>query len=128
MTSQNAKQRPWLFPVVFVAAILVILLLFNLISEGRFLEPDNLMVIISHLIYPCFIAWGFCFLFACGYTDMSIGGVVVLGSFASCIFGNWFGLPGVVLGGLITGMLLIFCVLAWLWLNHNVKYYERIGE
>ena len=108
MTSQNAKQRPWLFPVVFVAAILVILLLFNLISEGRFLEPDNLMVIISHLIYPCFIAWGFCFLFACGYTDMSIGGVVVLGSFASCIFGNWFGLPGVVLGGLITGMLLIF--------------------
>lgn len=105
---QTPKQRGWLFPAIFVLAIVVILLLFNLISGGRFLEPDNLMVIVSHLIYPCFIAWGFCFLFACGYTDMSIGGVVVLGSFASCIFGNWYGLPGVVLGGLITGMLLIF--------------------
>ena len=31
-------------------------------------------------------------------------------------------------GYALTGMLLIFCVLAWLWLNHNVKYYERIGE
>jgi ribose transport system permease protein len=49
-----------------------------------------------------------CFLFACGYTDLSIGAILVLGSFATCIFGNKFGYPGVILGGLITGTLLVF--------------------
>jgi ribose transport system permease protein len=35
-------------------------------------------------------------------------GVLVLGSFASCILGNWIGLPGVVIGGLAVGFILIF--------------------
>ena len=111
-TESNLKeekvQRDGLFVVLFIAAIVVIMFIFNLISGGSFLEWSNLKVIISHIIYPSFIAWGFCFLFACGYTDMSIGGVLVLGSFASCIFGNWYGLPGVVVGGLVVGFLLIF--------------------
>ena len=106
--SRNARQNRWLFPVVFIAVIVAVLVIFNIISKGLFLEWSNLKVIISHLIYPCFIAWGFCFLFACGYTDMSIGGVVVLGSFASCALGNAVGVPGVVLGGVIVGLVLIF--------------------
>lgn len=101
-------QRNTLFVVLFVAAIAAVMFIFNLISGGNFLELSNLKVIISHVVYPSFIAWGFCFLFACGYTDMSIGGVVVLGSFASCILGNWIGLPGVVIGGLVVGFILIF--------------------
>lgn len=107
-TPEEKSQRNGLFVVLFLAAIVVILIVFNLISGGSFLEWSNLKVIISHVIYPSFIAWGFCFIFACGYTDMSIGGVLVLGSFASCIFGNWYGLPGVVIGGLVVGFVLIF--------------------
>jgi ABC-type uncharacterized transport system permease subunit len=72
------------------------------------------MVIVYHLIYPAFHTPGLLLPFRCGYTDMSIGGVVVLGSFASFIFGNWYGHPGVVLGGLITGMLLIFIIFSFL--------------
>ena len=106
--NEEKSQRNGLFIVLFIVAIAVIMFLFNLISGGGFLEWSNLKVIISHVVYPSFIAWGFCFLFACGYTDMSIGGVLVLGSFASCIFGNWYGLPGVVVGGLVVGFLLIF--------------------
>jgi len=105
---EEKTQRNGLFVVLFLAAIAVVLFIFNLISGGSFLEWSNLKVIISHVVYPSFIAWGFCFLFACGYTDMSIGGVMVLGSFASCIFGNWYGLPGVVIGGLVVGFVLIF--------------------
>ena len=100
-TAEKRGLKNWQF-------IVVILLLFGLRSGGSFLEWSNLRGILARAAYPSFIAWGFCFLFACGYTDMSIGGVVVLGSFASCILGNSFGVPGVVLGGLITGMLLIF--------------------
>ena len=103
----ETKRNKWLFPVCFVVAIALVMVIFNLISGGSFLELSNLQGIISHLVYPSFIAWGFCFLFACGYTDMSIGGVLVLGSFASCILGNWIGVPGVLIGGLLTGLALI---------------------
>ena len=103
------KQRgPALFLIIFIAALAVISVAFHFISGGIFLESRNVRTIISSSIYPSFVAWGLCFLFACGYTDMSIGGVVVLGSFASCVLGNWYGYPGVILGGLITGTVLIF--------------------
>lgn len=93
---------------LFIAIIVFISFVVNIFTDGMFLEAKNLQVIFSNSVYPTFIAWGFCFLFACGYTDLSVGGVVVLGSFASCAFGNLFGYPGVILGGLIVGTLLIF--------------------
>ena len=109
---ETRKMKNWVFWLIFAGVIVAALVLFQLIaylvSGNNFLEWSNLKGIISRSAYPCFIAWGFCFLFACGYTDMSIGGVVVLGSFASCILGNWFGLPGVIIGGLAVGLLLIF--------------------
>ena len=109
MPSTNPETRKnRLFTILLIAALAVLLLIFNRISGGVFFEASNLKVIISHVVYPCFISWGFCFLFACGYTDMSIGGVVVLGSFASCILGNQIGIPGVIIGGLVTGLVLIF--------------------
>ena len=109
---ETRKMKNWVFWIIFAGVIIVALAAFQLVarlvSGNSFLEWSNIKGIISRAAYPCFIAWGFCFLFACGYTDMSIGGVVVLGSFASCILGNWFGLPGVIIGGLVVGLLLIF--------------------
>lgn len=107
-STKNENRKNRLFTILLIAALAVLLLIFNIISGGVFFEASNLKVIISHVVYPCFISWGFCFLFACGYTDMSIGGVVVLGSFASCILGNQIGIPGVIIGGLVTGLILIF--------------------
>ena len=107
------------FALIFVAALVILGLLANLITDGKFLDWLNIKVIISHAIYPTFVAWALCFLFACGYTDMSLGGVLVLGSFASCAFGNAFGYPGVILGGLIVGMLLVF-------INFNVFAFTGI--
>jgi len=106
--SGEKRQNPWLFLLIFVAAVVVISVILNLFTGGIFLDAKNLRVIVSNSIFPTFIAWGLCFLFAAGYTDLSIGGVVVLGSMMSCLFGNWYGYPGVILGGLITGTLLIF--------------------
>jgi len=106
--SSEKKHRSTLFLVVFIAILAVLSVILHFISGGKFLETMNLRVIVSNSIYPTFIAWALCFLFACGYTDLSVGGVVVLGSLASCAFGNWLGYPGVILGGLIVGTLLIF--------------------
>ncbi len=105
---ETRRMKNWVFYIIFAAVIAAVLVIFHFISGRQFLDWSNVKGIISRSAYPCFIAWGFCFLFACGYTDMSIGGVVVLGSFASCILGNWFGLPGVIIGGLVVGLLLIF--------------------
>ena len=115
----EAKHRPWLFPLIFAAALIVIFVLFNIIAGGKFLTLLNIKNIISHAIYPVFIAWGFCFLFACGYTDMSIGGVIVLGSFAACAFGNRIGISGVVIGGMAVGLVLVF-------LNFIIFTYTKI--
>ena len=110
LPANNGEKRSnsALFLVIFVAALAAVSVVFHFISDGIFLESKNISSIVSSAIYPSFVAWALCFLFACGYTDLSIGGVVVLGSFASCVFGNWYGYPGVILGGFITGTLLIF--------------------
>ena len=104
---QNRKSGNLVFIIAFIAVIAVIMVIFNVILGGTFLDWDNLKGIINHLVYPSLVAWAFCFIFACGYTDMSIGAVLVLGSFAACIFGNWYGLGGVILGGLIVGFVLV---------------------
>ena len=115
----ETTHRPWLFPLIFAAALIVIFVLFNIIAGGKFLTLLNIKNIISHAIYPVFIAWGFCFLFACGYTDMSIGGVIVLGSFAACALGNRIGISGVVIGGMAVGLVLVF-------LNFIIFTYTKI--
>ena len=102
------QQNSALFFVFFIATLAIIALIVHFLTGGMFLEIKNVEIIVSNTIYPTFIAWGLCFLFACGYTDLSIGGVVVLGSFASCVLGNLYGYPGVILGGLVTGTLMIF--------------------
>ncbi|MCC8121647.1 MAG: hypothetical protein LUF80_05520 [Oscillospiraceae bacterium] len=108
-TPKAEKHRSSAIPLlILIAAMVLVGLVVNLFTDGSFLAPKNLEVILSNSIYPTFLAWGLCFTFACGYTDMSMGGVLVLGSFAVCAFGNAFGYPGVVLGGLVVGTLLVF--------------------
>ncbi|MDR0813500.1 MAG: hypothetical protein LBO63_05825 [Oscillospiraceae bacterium] len=104
---------------VFIVCLAAGLLLFNIVSGGKFLTADNIPVVLSHIVYPAFTAWGLSFLFACGYTDMSVGGVVVLAAFASNIFGNKFGYIGVIIPGIIVGTLLIF-------INFNIFAYTKI--
>jgi ribose transport system permease protein len=117
--AKEKQQNQLVFFLLLLAAIAVIALLFNFFAGGRFLEATNIMIVISHIVWPTFVAWGLCFLFACGYTDLSIGAVLVLGSFATTIFGNWLGYPGVILGGLFVGTLVTF-------INFNVFAFTKI--
>ncbi|MDR2356973.1 MAG: hypothetical protein LBD92_02665 [Oscillospiraceae bacterium] len=105
--------------VAFAAALAAALVIFNVVSGGKFLARENFTVVVSHIVYPAFTAWGLSFLFACGYTDMSVGGVVVLAAFASTVFGNLYGYPGVIIAGVVVGTLLIF-------INFNIFAYTKI--
>jgi len=64
-------------------------------------------VLLSHAVIPSFVAWGLAFVFACDFTDMSLGAVIILAASAAGNCGNTFGYPGVVLGGVGVGILLI---------------------
>lgn len=116
---QEKNQNPAFFALFLIAAIAVASVLFNIIAGGRFLDGTNISIIISHIVWPTFVSWGLCFLFACGYTDLSVGAILVLGSFATTILGNRLGYPGVILGGLVVGTLLTF-------LNFNVFAFTKI--
>ena len=116
--SNNAKKN-LSTAGIFIVCLIVAFLLFNIASSGKFLARDNLLVVLSHIVYPAFTAWGLSFLFACGYTDMSVGGVIVLAAFSSNIFGNWYGYAGVIIPGIIVGTLLIF-------INFNIFAYTKI--
>ena len=102
------QQNPVVFFIIFIAAIVAVGLAGHFLTGRTFLDSKNIMIIITSSVYPTFIAWALCFLFACGYTDLSIGAVVILGSFACVTLGNLYGYPGVIVGGLVVGAVLIF--------------------
>jgi ribose transport system permease protein len=118
-TGSEKQQSRIMTAVIIVGALIIIPIIFNLLTDGQFLAVSNVKVIISHVVYPTFVAWGINFLFACGYTDLSIGGVIVLAAFASTAFGNLYGYPGVIIGGLVAGTLLIF-------INFNIFVWTKI--
>lgn len=101
------RQSPALFLLGLIVAMVLVGVIVNLFTDGEFLTAKNIEIIVSNSVYPTFIAWALCFLSACGYTDLSMGGVLVLGSFGACAMGNALGYPGVVIGGLLVGTLLV---------------------
>ena len=107
METSATKKKNSIKVIIIIAVILAAALAFNAAFDGRFLSASNLIVLTSHAIIPTFVAWGMCFVFACDYTDMSIGAVIVLSANMAGEFGLMFGFPGVILGGVISGIVLM---------------------
>ncbi len=104
---EENQGREWLLLFLLLIGIAVLCGIFNLCFDGKFLTRSNLAVLISHAIIPSFVAWGLAFVFACDFTDMSVGAVIVIAANAAGICGTAFGYPGVVLGGIGAGLLLV---------------------
>jgi len=104
----NSVKSQLIFLGVFIVIAAAVFVLFDWLTGGNFLEWTNIRIILASMIYPTFMAWGMCFLFACGFSDMSWGSVVVLASFGAGVFGNAFGFAGVILAGIIIGAVLVF--------------------
>lgn len=50
--SEPKSISNWLFSLIFIAAIIVIFVVLNLITGGKLLTPSNIRVFVSHAIYP----------------------------------------------------------------------------
>lgn len=101
------RRKSVLTGAAALLAALIILIFFNSLTQGKFLKPENINSIFMHALVPAFIAWGYCFIFALGYTDLSVYSIVILGAYAGGELGNRIGVPGVLIGGIITGIVLM---------------------
>lgn len=104
----NEKTKNAVQAGVVLVLIIIVCVAFNAAFEGKFLSGSNINILISHAIIPTFTAWGMCFVFACDYTDMSIGSIMILAANAAGILGSTaLGYPGIIIGGILTGMVLM---------------------
>jgi len=116
MESSGAFRKTALSLLITVAAIVAVAVLFDIICDGRFLSWSNINAMAMSAIVTSFAAWGYCFIFALGYLDLSVGAASLLALYAAGILGNKIGIPGVVIGGIIIGIILMtinFNIFAW---------------
>jgi ribose transport system permease protein len=104
-SDRNVKIRKNL---ILSGIFILILILFNIVTQGRFLTISNINALISHSVIPTFIAWGMCFIFTTGTMDLSIGAIMILAANVAGILGLRFGYIGLILGGVVTAAVLEF--------------------
>ena len=93
--------------LIVFAAFILLLIVMNMATDGKFLQPSNLETIAVNASVPTFTAWAFVFIFASGFIDLSLGAVIVLAANVAGTFGNQFGFVGLVVTGLAAGVLLM---------------------
>lgn len=101
------KKAGWALKSVVILTAIAVLVIINMLTSGKFLEPSNLKTIAVNASVPTFTAWAFVFIFASGFIDLSLGAVIVLAANVAGTFGNEFGYPGLVVSGLVVGILLM---------------------
>lgn len=105
--------------IILVICILSILVLLNIVLEGRLLTTGSLMGIVSHAVFPAFVAWGMSFIFAGGITDLSIGANILLAANIGGLLAENVGLgyPGLIIGTLVTVIIFehisVRCSVSW---------------
>ncbi|GEA83115.1 MAG: sugar ABC transporter permease [Cellulomonas sp.] len=90
------------------AALIVIILLFQGLTDGRLLKPDNVVALFQQNAYVMVLAIGMVMVIVAGHIDLSVGSVVaVVGGIIAVSISDW-GLPwwlavilGVVIGAAI---------------------------
>lgn len=105
--NKSESKKQWMIIAGIILLFIAACIIFNSAYDGKFLNLKNISLLISHAIIPAFVGWGLCFIFACDYTDMSIGAVIVIAANVAGFGGMNFGYPGVIIGGIGAGILLL---------------------
>lgn len=91
-----------------MAALLIIVLLFQNLTDGKLLLPDNVSALIKQNAYVLILAIGMVMVIVAGHIDLSVGSVVAfIGGVCAIMMGNWHVpwlvavIVSVLLGGLV---------------------------
>lgn len=106
----ESKKKSQIQTIVIIAVIVAVCVIYNAATGGKFFALNNIKTLVSHAIIPCFMAWALCFVFACDYTDMSIGAVVVLAANMAGFLGETkLGYFGIIIGAVgVSVALMVF--------------------
>lgn len=88
--------------IIFIAALMIVL---NIMSDKKILNIENLSNVLAGSVVPTMIAFGFAIIFTGNVTDLSPGSIVLLTATVSGLIGNAVGIPAMILGGVLVGVL-----------------------
>jgi putative multiple sugar transport system permease protein len=90
-----------------VAALLVIVLLFQVMTDGRLLAPNNIAALVQQNAYVMILAIGMVAVIVAGHIDLSVGSVVAfIGGLVAIMMHDWgWSVGAAILGGLVIGAL-----------------------
>jgi putative multiple sugar transport system permease protein len=90
-----------------VAALVVIVLLFQAMTGGRLLAPNNIAALIQQNAYVMILAIGMVAVIVAGHIDLSVGSVVAfIGGVVAIMMHDWgWSVPLAIIAGLIIGAL-----------------------
>lgn len=85
---------------------LLLFILFTLLSDG--FGINSMYIVMSHCMIPMAIGYGMCFLMSVGLMEMSAGAQVILIAVVGSKLSLTYGVPGLLLGCIVTGIILGF--------------------
>ena len=133
------SNRQFKTTLLAIAAYVIIYVVLNVITGGRFLTAPNILAVLTSSIVPAFIVLGFIFIFTMGIMDLSIGAILIL----ACNFGGIFAIKlGLGYFGLVAGaiavavllellnlkMMLLSKIPSWILGLGMAMVYEAIGS
>ncbi len=88
-----------------VAALLVIVLLFQVLTDGRLLAPNNIAALIQQNAYVMILAIGMVAVIVAGHIDLSVGSVVAfIGGLVAIMMHDWgWSVPTAIIAGVAIG-------------------------
>lgn len=121
-----------------IIVLLAVYLIMGIVTKNRFLTGTNLLAVLSNSVVNAFIVLGFCFVFATGIIDLSIGAILVLACNVGGILAVKAGLgyAGLVAGSIITAVALevfnmkliqVSRIPAWIFGLGMAMVYEAVG-
>jgi ribose transport system permease protein len=132
------SQKPIVVAIGTTFAIILIYVILNVISGGKFLAGSNILFVLSASVVTTFVALVFCFMITMGFMDLSLGSIMILASNAGGIlavkFGwGYFGLicgaaaVAVMLGLLNIKLMLVSKIPPWIFGLGIAMIYEAVG-
>ena len=106
MKKNNQKKR--MRTAIPFLAILVIFVLFKILQPERFGTAHSINVLIQQTLMQSIIGCGLYFLNEMGIFDMTLGANMIISAMIACKMSEIMGIPGLILGGILTGMLIAF--------------------
>lgn len=103
-TGNNVRSAKARKVLIFFVGYILLFVLANILTGGRFFTKTNIISTISHAVYPGLVGYGMVFIMTSGIVDLSVGAVVILtgniGAYLAC-YAN-LGYVGLILGCLVS--------------------------